>query len=133
MDAVRNSGIGIFLRSIDTFRLKINKSSLGTLNAKITNLNFGRARVGVLQSYGVRTWTGRKPQLYSCLSISRQSSEKVLHEHSIPSLQILSAKSLEEVSEESGDSGPTNQLVQNFDEVSSLIICNTYSMSHISH
>ncbi|CAN6570584.1 unnamed protein product [Malus baccata var. baccata] len=108
-------------------------SSLGTLNAKITNLNFGRARVGVLQSYGVRTWTGRKPQLYSCLSVSRQSSEKVLHERSIPSLKILSAKSIEEVSEESGDSGPTNELIQNFDEVQSLLtaICDTTTVAEV--
>ncbi|XP_068336898.1 uncharacterized protein [Pyrus communis] len=101
-------------------------SSIGTLNAKITNLNFGKARVGVLKSYGVRSWTGRKPQLYSCLSISRQP-EKALQVRSIPSLETLSATSLEEVPEESGDSGPTNQLIQNFDEVQSLLtaICDT--------
>ncbi|XP_048440081.1 biotin carboxyl carrier protein of acetyl-CoA carboxylase isoform X2 [Pyrus x bretschneideri] len=107
-------------------------SSLGTLNAKITNLNFSRARVGVLQSYGIITWTGRKPQLYSCLSISRQS-EKVLHARSVRSLEILSAKSLEEVSEESGDSGPTNQLIQNFDEVQSLLtaLCDTTTVAEV--
>ncbi|KAB2623923.1 biotin carboxyl carrier protein of acetyl-CoA carboxylase 1 [Pyrus ussuriensis x Pyrus communis] len=107
-------------------------SSLGTLNAKITNLNFGKARVGVLKSYGVRSWTGRKPQLYSCLSISRQP-EKALHVRSIPSLETLSATSLEEVPEESGDSGPTNQLIQNFDEVQSLLtaICDTPTVAEV--
>ncbi|RXH88493.1 hypothetical protein DVH24_000092 [Malus domestica] len=106
--------------------------SLGTLNAKITNLNFGRARVGVVKSYGVRSWTGRKPQLYSCLSISRQP-EKVLHVRSIPSLETLSATSLEEVPEESGDSGPTNQLLQNFDKIQSLLtaICDTTTVAEV--
>ncbi|XP_068334214.1 uncharacterized protein [Pyrus communis] len=95
-------------------------SSLGTLNAKIT------------KSYGVRSWTGRKPQLYSCLSISRQP-EKALHVRSIPSLETLSATSLEEVPEESGDSGPTNQLIQNFDEVQSLLtaICDTPTVAEV--
>lgn len=63
--------------------------SLGTLNAKITNLNFGRARVGILKPYaGLRTWTGQKPQLYSCLSTTRRS-EKVLLVRSGPSLETL--------------------------------------------
>nr|XP_028964252.1 uncharacterized protein LOC103429343 [Malus domestica] len=116
------SGSSIFMAS----------SSLGTLNAKITNLNFGRARVGVVKSYGVRSWTGRKPQLYSCLSISRQP-EKVLHVRSIPSLETLSATSLEEVPEESGDSGPTNQLLQNFDKIQSLLtaICDTTTVAEV--
>lgn len=62
--------------------------SLGTLNAKITNLNFGRTRVGILQSSGLKPWTGQKPQLYSCLSISRRP-DNVLRAHSGPSLETL--------------------------------------------
>lgn len=61
--------------------------SLGSYT-KITNLNLGTTRVGISQSYGVRTWTVQRPQLYSGLSISRRS-EKVLHVRSAPSLEII--------------------------------------------
>lgn len=62
--------------------------SLGTSYPKITNLNLCRTRVGISQSYGVRTWTLQRPQLYSGLSISRRS-EKVSHVRSAPSLEII--------------------------------------------
>ncbi|XP_021806000.1 uncharacterized protein LOC110750049 [Prunus avium] len=104
--------------------------SLGTLNAKITNLNFGRTRVGILQSSGLKPWTGQKPQLYTCLSISRRP-DKVLRAHSGPSLETLSATSVEDGPAESRDSGSTNQLIPNFDEVESLVttICDTTSVA----
>lgn len=37
--------------------------SLGALNIRFPSLDFGRARVGILKQYGIKTWTGlRTPQ-----------------------------------------------------------------------
>ncbi|XP_004302964.1 PREDICTED: biotin carboxyl carrier protein of acetyl-CoA carboxylase 1, chloroplastic [Fragaria vesca subsp. vesca] len=105
--------------------------SLGTSYPKITNLNLGRTRVGISQSYGVRTWTLQRPQLYSGLSISRRS-EKVSHVHSAPSLEIISATSSDDGSKES-DSGSASPRIPNFDEIQSLLttICDTTSVAEV--
>ncbi|XP_062008252.1 uncharacterized protein LOC133725135 isoform X2 [Rosa rugosa] len=105
--------------------------SLGTSYTKITNLNLGRTRVGISQSYDARTWILQRPQLYSGLSISRRS-EKVLHVRSAPSLEIISATNLEDGSEES-DSGSASPRIPNFDEIQSLLttICDTSSVAEV--
>jgi hypothetical protein len=64
--------------------------SLGTSNIRISNLDFGRARIGVLKQFGIRTWAGqRAPQfarLTESLRVSRQS-EKAQTVHGCPSLE----------------------------------------------
>ncbi|KAH0982717.1 hypothetical protein GBA52_009894 [Prunus armeniaca] len=57
--------------------------------------------------------------------------DKVLRAHSGPSLETLPTTSLEDGPAESRDSGSTNQLIPNFDEVESLVttICDTTSVA----
>lgn len=105
--------------------------SLGSYT-KITNLNLGTTRVGISQSYGVRTWTVQRPQLYSGLSISRRS-EKVLHVRSAPSLETIFAKRLEDGSKEIVDSGSAKPRIPNIDDIESLLttICDTTSVAEV--
>lgn len=61
--------------------------SLGTSNIRISNLDFGRARIGVLKQLGIRTWAGQRAPQFAGLTlrVSRQS-EKAQTVHGCPSL-----------------------------------------------
>ncbi|XP_062156084.1 uncharacterized protein LOC133863938 [Alnus glutinosa] len=107
--------------------------SLGTSNIRISNLDFGRARIGVLKQFGIRTWAGqRAPQfarLTESLRVSRQS-EKAQTVHGCPSLETKSAGTVENGSEEAKFSGLRSQLIPNSYEVESLLttLCDTTSV-----
>ena len=62
--------------------------SLGTLNIKISNSDFGRRRAGILQLFNVRTSTGQRPLQYAGSLVARQS-QKVLGVCSASSLENL--------------------------------------------
>ncbi|KAH7547370.1 hypothetical protein FEM48_Zijuj01G0302500 [Ziziphus jujuba var. spinosa] len=104
--------------------------NLGTLNIKISNLNFGRRRAGSLQFYNLRTSAGQRPLQYAGCIISR-SSKRLLSVCRGSSLETLSATTLEDSSEENKYSGSRSQLIPNFDEVESLLtkICDTTSIA----
>ncbi|KAL6137724.1 hypothetical protein ACLB2K_063013 [Fragaria x ananassa] len=82
--------------------------SLGTSYPKITNLNLCRTRVGISQSYGVRTWTLQRPQLYSAATSSDDGSKE-------------------------SDSGSANPRIPDFDEIQSLLTtrCDTTSVAEV--
>ncbi|KAK9282540.1 hypothetical protein L1049_005461 [Liquidambar formosana] len=105
--------------------------SLGASNIKVSNLAFGRIRVGILQPrYGIRTWTGQGPLQYAGLLISRHP-EKALTMCCGPSSKIESATNVEANSAETKSSGSTSQLIPNSYEVESLVteICDTTSVA----
>ncbi|XP_065619477.1 uncharacterized protein LOC111983110 [Quercus suber] len=91
--------------------------SLGALNIRFSSLDFGRARVGILKHYGIKTWTGRRtPQfagLDECTIVTKSSGN------------------VENDSEETKISGLTNQLIPNSSEVESLLtkLCDTTSIA----
>ncbi|GMY34173.1 biotin carboxyl carrier protein of acetyl-coa carboxylase [Fagus crenata] len=105
--------------------------SLGTLNIRISNSDFGRARAGILKQFGVRTWTGqRSPQFAGVtLRVSCQS-EKAQSVHCGPLFKSKSAGNIENGSEEAKFSGLTTQLIPNSREVESLLttLCDTTSI-----
>lgn len=104
--------------------------SLGTINVKVSTLDCGRRRSGILRLNCLRTWTGKKSLDYGGLRISRRS-DKVFKVSTSPSVDTLPVVSTEDDGEESKYSGATSQLVPNFDEVKSLLttICDTTSIA----
>ncbi|XP_075664240.1 uncharacterized protein LOC142633872 isoform X1 [Castanea sativa] len=99
--------------------------SLGALNIRFSSLDLGRARVGILKQYGIKTWTGwRTPQFAGVtLRVSRQ----------LENVQIVTKSSgnVENDSEETQISGLTDQLVPKSSEVESLLttLCDTTSIA----
>jgi hypothetical protein len=69
--------------------------SLGTSNIRISNLDFGRARIGILKRFGITTWAGQRTQQFAGLTlrVSRQS-EKAQTVHGCPSLETKCKYSL---------------------------------------
>ncbi|KAL5575614.1 hypothetical protein UlMin_017313 [Ulmus minor] len=106
--------------------------SLGTIQVKVSNLDCGRRRTGILQLNGLRTWSGKKQLEYAGLRISRQSV-KVLNACTGPSLETVAATSSEDDSEEAKYSDSTSQLIPNFHEVKSLLstVCDTTSIAEL--
>lgn len=57
-----------------TCDMALISGSLGALNIRFSSLGFGRARVGILKQYGIKTWTGRRTPQFAgvTLRVSRQ-------------------------------------------------------------
>ncbi|XP_024026092.1 uncharacterized protein LOC21410787, partial [Morus notabilis] len=104
--------------------------SVGTIGVKVSTLDCGRRRSGLLRLNCLRTWTWKKSLEYGGLRVSRRSG-KVLNVSTSPSLETLPVVSSEDDGEQSKYSGLTSQLVPNFDEVESLLstICDTTSIA----
>lgn len=99
--------------------------SLGASNIKIFSSNFGRARVGKIQTQSVRAWTGKRPLQHVRLAIA-QHAEKALTVYCGPPSETEC-----ESPEETKPSTLISQLIPNAYEVESLLtnICDTTSIA----
>ncbi|KAI4355719.1 hypothetical protein L6164_004466 [Bauhinia variegata] len=103
-----------------------------TSNIKLLNLDFDRNGFGVLQQYGTRSWTCRRPLQYTGLLMSQQRN-RFLAMCSSPLLETQSVTKSEDGSEEIKSATLTSEPIPNFNEVKLLLaeLCETSTIAEV--